>query len=132
MATIITLSQNLDLLSFDLLLPLLNWTASILDKNLKYLVNLKQVIQLLAKILINMPEETSREIVSVVLQIIEKCLYVENPEQQEQQAQRSNISNLEFIHQYYVKRKLFLKFIICFLDCYYFANFRKFSSFKEN
>lgn len=108
MATIITLSQNIDLLSFDLLLPLLNWTASILDKNLKYLVNLKQVIKLLAKILINMPEETSREIVSVVLQIIEKCLYVENPEQHEHQAQRSNISNLEFIHQYYVKRKLFL------------------------
>jgi hypothetical protein len=99
MATIIALSQNLDLLSFDLLLPLLNWTATILDKNLKYLVNLKQVIKLFAKILINMPEETSKEIVCVVLQILEKCLSVDGQEVQGQ----ANNNNLEFIHKYYVK-----------------------------
>jgi hypothetical protein len=59
-------------LGFDLLLPLLNWTGMFLDKNIKYIPVVNTTIKLLRKI--ELPIDTSIEIVSVTLEMLDRVL----------------------------------------------------------
>jgi hypothetical protein len=78
--SIIVLTENIDCLKFDILLPLLNWVGMLLDNNLKYIVNTNLIIKLLRKNAL--PKETAEELLAAVLEIIEKSLNMENPNDQ--------------------------------------------------
>jgi hypothetical protein len=59
-------------MKFDILLPLLNWIGMLLEKNVKYVVNLGLIVKLISKT--NLPQETSNDLANEILEILEKIL----------------------------------------------------------
>lgn len=66
------LSDNINTLNFEILLPLLNCVSLFLEKNLKYIILIRSVVKFLSKC--EVPNETRSEIISATLEIIERIL----------------------------------------------------------
>ncbi len=64
------LSDNVDCMKFDILLPLLNWIGILLGRNLKYLANMNYIVKLMTKT--PLPNETASELADAIQEILEK------------------------------------------------------------